>query len=82
MLPSSCAGFTGIPGGGKNMFLFSSALHSPCLWGHCDGAQSVKQEHLQRLQYLAGRLVYALHALCYKKLGLTPKPKKKRLKRT
>ena len=49
---------------------------------HCDGAQSVKPEHIQRLQYHAGRLVYALHALRYKKLELTPKPKKKRLKRT
>ena len=32
------------------------------------GADIVKQEHIQWLQYHSGRLVYALHALRYKKL--------------
>ena len=46
------------------------------------GADIVKQEHtcIQWLQYQSNRLVYALHALRYKKLELFPKPKKKRLK--
>ena len=48
-----------------------------------DGAQAVKPEHIQLLHYHAGGLVYALHALRYKKLKLTPKSnkKKKRLRK-
>ena len=44
------------------------------------GADMVKQGHIQWLQYQSNSLVYAVHALRYKKLDLFPKPKKKRLK--
>ena len=45
------------------------------------GADMVKQEHIQWLQYQSNRLVYTLHALRFKKLEFILKPKKMRLKR-